>query len=119
MPRGYLPGYYPSKWFGQSQRGKNIDHKYHGGKGPYYIAEWYPGWLIAGSPPRAATPMRIAGKLEPFCRPYIHQPVYVSRRNYARFMNGANMSKRDPYSPKLNYDYDAPLDEAGIPQPVL
>ena len=34
------------------------------------------------------------------------------------FMNGANMSKRDPYSPQTSsYDYDAPLDESGNPTP--
>ena len=32
------------------------------------------------------------------------------------FMNGANMSRTDPYSPQTSsYDYDAPLDEAGNP----
>jgi beta-galactosidase len=31
-------------------------------------------------------------------------------------MNGANMSKHDPYSPQTSsYDYDAPLDESGNP----
>jgi beta-galactosidase len=34
------------------------------------------------------------------------------------FMNGANMSRRDPYSPQTSsYDYDAPLDEAGNTTP--
>jgi len=33
-------------------------------------------------------------------------------------MNGANMSKTEPYAPQTSsYDYDAPLDEAGNPAP--
>lgn len=46
MPAGYLPGYLPAvNGLEDTAKVKELINKYHNGKGPYYIAEWYPGWF--------------------------------------------------------------------------
>ena len=121
MPAGYLPGYLPAvNGLDNPKEVKKLINKYHDGKGPYYIAEWYPGWFDSwGSPHHTSNLQEDAGKLDTVLANGISINLYMFHGGTTRgFMNGANMSRRDPYSPQTSsYDYDAPLDEAGNPTP--
>jgi len=121
MPRGYLPGYLPAvNGLDNPKEVKTLINKYHDGKGPYYIAEWYPGWFDSwGSPHRGSNADEDAKKLDVVLSAGISINLYMFHGGTTRgFMNGANMSKREPYSPQTSsYDYDAPLDESGNPTP--
>jgi beta-galactosidase len=121
LPAGYLPGYLPAvNGLDNPKEVKALINKYHDGKGPYYIAEWYPGWFDSwGSPHNTSNLNEDAGKLDTVLANGISINLYMFHGGTTRgFMNGANMSKRDPYSPQTSsYDYDAPLDEAGNTTP--
>ncbi|MFI5162993.1 MAG: glycoside hydrolase family 35 protein [Sphingobacteriales bacterium] len=121
LPAGYLPGYLPAvNGLDNPKEVKALINKYHDGKGPYYIAEWYPGWFDSwGSPHNKSNMNEEAGKLDTVLANGISINLYMFHGGTTRgFMNGANMSRRDPYSPQTSsYDYDAPLDEAGNPTP--
>lgn len=121
LPAGYLPGYLPAvNGLDNPKEVKKLINKYHDGKGPYYIAEWYPGWFDSwGSPHNTSNMNEDAGKLDTVLANGISINLYMFHGGTTRgFMNGANMSRRDPYSPQTSsYDYDAPLDEAGNPTP--
>ena len=117
MPRGYLPGYLPAvNGLENPVAIKKLINKYHDGKGPYYVAEWYPGWFDDWGKPHANTGSdESAATLDKILGAGISINMYMFHGGTTRgFMNGANMNKRDPYSPQVSsYDYDAPLDEAG------
>ncbi|HZX59699.1 MAG TPA: beta-galactosidase family protein [Mucilaginibacter sp.] len=119
MPAGYLPGYLPAvNGLDNPKEVKALINKYHKGKGPYYIAEWYPGWFDSwGSPHQGSKAAEDAKKLDAVLAAGLSINLYMFHGGTTRgFMNGANMSKNDPYSPQTSsYDYDAPLDEAGKP----
>lgn len=121
MPAGYLPGYLPAvNGLDNPKEVKTLINKYHDGKGPYYIAEWYPGWFDSwGSPHSTTNAEEDAKKLDEVLSAGISINMYMFHGGTSRgFMNGANMSKKDPYSPQTSsYDYDAPLNEAGDPTP--
>jgi len=117
MPRGYLPGYLPAVNGEDNPKAvKTLINKYHNGKGPYYIAEWYPGWFDSwGSAHNGSNANEDAGKLDTVLSAGISINLYMFHGGTTRgFMNGANMSRTEPYSPQTSsYDYDAPVDEAG------
>ncbi|WP_121202093.1 glycoside hydrolase family 35 protein [Mucilaginibacter gracilis] len=119
MPRGYLPGYLPAvNGLENPVEVKKLINKYHDGKGPYYIAEWYPGWFDNWGGTHAKTDVKdAADKLDKILAAGISVNMYMFHGGTTRdFMNGANMSRKEPYSPQVSsYDYDAPLDEAGNP----
>jgi beta-galactosidase len=119
LPAGYLPGYLPAvNGLDNPKEVKALINKYHDGKGPYYIAEWYPGWFDSWGTPHATTKADDdAKKLDEVLSAGISINMYMFHGGTTRgFMNGANMSKKDPYSPQTSsYDYDAPLDESGNP----
>lgn len=119
MPKGYLPGYLPAvNGEDNPKKVKTLINKYHDGKGPYYIAEWYPGWFDSwGQKHAGSNAEQDAKKLDEVLSAGISINQYMFHGGTTRgFMNGANMSKRDPYAPQTSsYDYDAPLDEAGNP----
>lgn len=121
MPAGYLPGYLPAvNGLDNPKEVKTLINKYHDGKGPYYIAEWYPGWFDSwGSPHSTTNAEDDAKKLDEVLAAGISINMYMFHGGTSRgFMNGANMSKKEPYSPQTSsYDYDAPLNEAGDPTP--
>jgi beta-galactosidase len=121
MAAGYLPGYLPAvNGEDDPKKVKQLINKYHNGKGPYYISEWYPGWFDSwGSPHQTTTADSDAKKLDEVLSAGLSINLYMFHGGTTRgFMNGANMSRRDPYSPQTSsYDYDAPLDEAGNPTP--
>jgi len=117
MGNGYLPGYLPAvNGLENPVEVKELIHKYHEGKGPYYVAEWYPGWFDDWGKPHANTGFkRSAASLDKILAAGISINMYMFHGGSTRgFMNGANMNRRAPYSPQVSsYDYDAPLDEAG------
>ncbi len=119
MVKGYLPGYLPAVNGEENPvTVKNLIRKYHEGKGPYYVAEWYPGWFDDWGKPHANTGYKPAAEtLDKILRAGISINLYMFHGGSTRgFMNGANMNKRNPYAPQVSsYDYDAPLDEAGNP----
>jgi len=121
MPRGYLPGYLPAvNGLDNPKEVKTLINKYHNGKGPYYIAEWYPGWFDSwGYSHQGSKADEDAKKLDEVLSAGISINLYMFHGGTTRgFMNGANMSKHEPYMPQTSsYDYDAPLDEAGNPTP--
>ncbi len=121
MPRGYLPGYLPAvNGLQNPAEVKALINKYHGGKGPYYVAEWYPGWFDDWGKKHAdVSGKEAAEKLDKILGAGISINMYMFHGGTTRdFMNGANMNRQNPYSPQVSsYDYDAPLDEAGNTTP--
>lgn len=119
MVKGYLPGYLPAVNGEENPVAvKDLIRKYHEGKGPYYVAEWYPGWFDDWGKPHANTGYRRSAEtLDKILSAGISINLYMFHGGSTRgFMNGANMNKRNPYAPQVSsYDYDAPLDEAGNP----
>lgn len=121
LPAGYMPGYLPAvNGLDKPAEVKALINKYHDGKGPYYIAEWYPGWFDSwGTHHQHSNADEDARTLDTILSAGISINMYMFHGGTTRgFMNGANMSKHDPYSPQTtSYDYDAPLDESGNPTP--
>lgn len=119
MGNGYLPGYLPTvNGLDDVTEVKKLIRQYHNGKGPYYIAEWYPGWFDNWGKPHAKTNAdREAARLDAVLGAGISINMYMFHGGTTRgFMNGANMNINDPYSPQVSsYDYGAPLDESGNP----
>lgn len=119
LERGYLPGYLPAvNGVEDPKEIKRLVNQYHKGKGPYYMAEWYPGWFdVWGKPHEHRRPEAEAAKLDRILAAGISINMYMFHGGTTRgYMNGANMDEHKPYSPQTSsYDYDAPLDEAGHP----
>lgn len=119
IPKGYLPGYLPAVNGSENPADiRAVVNKYHDGKGPYYLAEWYPGWFDDWGKHHAnVSAEQAAKKLDRIVAAGISINMYMFHGGTTRaFMNGANMSRNSPYAPQVSsYDYDAPLDEAGNP----
>lgn len=119
MPKGYLPGYLPAvNGLEDPAKVKALINQYHNGKGPYYVAEWYPGWFDDWGKKHAGVSAEQSAKtLNTLLSAGISVNMYMFHGGTTRgFMNGANMNAQNPYSPQVSsYDYDAPLDEAGNP----
>jgi len=95
---------------------KKLVRAYHGGKGPFYIAEWYPAWFDWWGTKHHTVPAeRYATGLDAVLAAGISINMYMFHGGTTRdFMNGANYNDKNPYEPQISsYDYDAPLDEAG------
>ncbi len=94
---------------------KAVD-QYHSGKGPYMVAEFYPGWLAHWAEPHPAIDASIiARKTEEYLQNDISFNLYMAHggTNFA-FTSGANYDKKHGIQPDLtSYDYDAPISEAG------
>jgi len=116
---GYLPGLLPAiNGQDNPQRVKAMIDKYHNGKGPYFIAEWYPAWFDWWGAPHHIVPAeKYTGKLDSVLAAGISINMYMFHGGTTRaFMNGANYKDISPYEPQISsYDYDAPLNEAGNP----
>lgn len=98
---------------------KAVD-KYHDGKGPYMVAEFYPGWLAHWAEPHPHIEATvIARQAEEYMRNNISFNLYMAHggTNFG-FSSGANYDKNHDIQPDLtSYDYDAPLSEAGWATP--
>jgi beta-galactosidase len=95
---------------------KKVINQYHGGKGPYMVAEFYPGWLAhwVETFPRVDA-SRIARQTEKYLQNDVSFNFYMVHggTNFG-FTSGANYDKNHDIQPDLtSYDYDAPISEAG------
>ncbi len=92
----------------------------HGGDGPFFVGEWYPGWFDTwGKPFNTVSSEVCAAQLDTLLAHGLSVNMYMAHGGTTRaFMNGANYADNLPYSPQISsYDYDAPIDEAGHPTP--
>lgn len=117
LAKGYLPGLLPAvNGIDNPAKVKDIIRKHHDGKGPFYIAEWYPAWFDWwGTKHHTVPAAHYTGRLDSVLRAGISINMYMFHGGTTRgFMNGANYNDKNPYEPQISsYDYDAPLDEAG------
>jgi beta-galactosidase len=121
LVKGYLPGLLPAvNGLDNPAKVKKIIKDNHEGKGPYYIAEWYPAWFDWWGTKHHTVPAEdYAGHLDSVLAAGISINMYMFHGGTTRaFMNGANYKDETPYEPQISsYDYDAPLDEAGNATP--
>lgn len=117
VKEGHLPPLLPAvNGVAKPDEVKKLVREYHNGKGPFYIAEWYPAWFDWwGTKHHTVAPEEYSGKLDSALAAGISINMYMFHGGTTRgFMNGANCNDKDPYEPQISsYDYDAPLDEAG------
>ncbi|MDJ1481065.1 beta-galactosidase [Cytophagaceae bacterium YF14B1] len=98
---------------------KTVD-KYHDGKGPYMVAEFYPGWLDHWAEPfvRIGTD-EIVKQTEKYLQNGVHFNFYMAHggTNFG-FTSGANYNEEHDIQPDItSYDYDAPVSESGWATP--
>lgn len=120
VAEGHLDGLLPAvNGWDSPKKVKNVVRQNHGGKGPYYIAEWYPAWFDWwGAPHHTVPAAKYSTRLDSVLAAGISINMYMFHGGTTRgFMNGANYKGGDTrYEPQTSsYDYDAPLDEAGNP----
>jgi beta-galactosidase len=95
---------------------KALVKQYNNGKGPFFVAEWYPAWFDWWGEKHHTVPAEnYTGQLETLLAAGISVNMYMFHGGTTRgFMNGANCYDTSFYEPQISsYDYDAPLDEAG------
>lgn len=117
LKEGSLPGVLPgADGEGNPQNLKKAVDQYHNGKGPYFVAEYYPGWLDHWAEP---FPKVSAANVTKQLRKYLEDTVSFNMymvhggTNFG-FTSGANYDDRHDIQPDLtSYDYDAPISEAG------
>jgi beta-galactosidase len=121
VARGHLAGLLPAvNGLDDPAKVKRVINKNHNGKGPYYIAEWYPAWFDWwGTKHHTVPAAQYSGHLDSVLAAGISINMYMFHGGTTRaFMNGANFKDESPYEPQVSsYDYDAPLDEAGNATP--
>jgi beta-galactosidase len=114
---GHLPGVFPSiNAVDNPEKVKSLISQHHNGKGPFFIAEWYPAWFDWWGTSHHTVPAELyTGKLDTVLQAGISINMYMFHGGTTRgFMTGANYNDKNPYEPQISsYDYDAPLDEAG------
>ncbi|MEO6674261.1 MAG: beta-galactosidase family protein [Ginsengibacter sp.] len=94
----------------------NLIRQNHDGKGPFFVAEWYPAWFDWWGTQHHTVPAeKYVPGLDSVLSAGISINMYMFHGGTTRgFMNGANYNDKNPYEPQISsYDYDAPLDEAG------
>jgi beta-galactosidase len=121
VAKGHLPGLLPAaNGIDDPAKVKKLIRDNHDGKGPFYIAEWYPAWFDWWGTPHHTVPAeKYTSKLDGVLAAGISINMYMFHGGTTRgFMNGANYKDGTPYEPQISsYDYDAPLDEAGNATP--
>jgi beta-galactosidase len=119
LENGHVSGLLPAvNGLDDTARVKAVIRAHHDGKGPFYIAEWYPAWFDWWGAPHHTVPAADhAPALDAVLSAGISINMYMFHGGTTRgFMNGANYKGSTPYQPQTSsYDYDAPLDEAGNP----
>ena len=115
--KGHLPGLLPAiNGVDKPEDVRKLISENHNGKGPFYIAEWYPAWFDWWGTKHHTVPIQeYADRLENVLKSGISINMYMFHGGTTRgFMNGANFKDDTPFEPQISsYDYDAPLDEAG------
>lgn len=99
---------------------KTVVNQYNGGKGPYMVAEFYPGWLDhwAEEFPRVSTE-DVMKQMQKYLDGGVSFNFYMVHggTNFG-FTSGANYDKDHDIQPDMtSYDYDAPISEAGWATP--
>jgi beta-galactosidase len=117
VAKGHLPGLMPAvNGLDKPSQVKQLIRSNHNGKGPFYIAEWYPAWFDWWGTKHHTVPAeQYVNRLDSVLAAGISINMYMFHGGTTRgFMNGANYKDGTPYEPQISsYDYDAPLDEAG------
>ncbi len=115
--KGYLPGLLPAvNALDNPEKVKKLVRQLHDGKGPFFIAEWYPAWFDWWGTAHHTVPAeKYTGRLDSVLSAGMSINMYMFHGGTTRgFMNGANFKDTSPFEPQISsYDYDAPLDEAG------
>lgn len=121
VEKGNLPGLFPAvNGLDKPSQLKTLVRKNNNGKGPFFIAEWYPAWFDWWGEKHHTVPAEnYSGKLDTVLAAGISINMYMFHGGTTRgFMNGANYYDSSGYEPQISsYDYDAPLDEAGNATP--
>jgi beta-galactosidase len=99
---------------------KKVVNQYNNGKGPYMVAEFYPGWLDhwAEEFPKVATE-DVVKQMKKYLENDVSFNFYMVHggTNFG-FTTGANYDKNHDIQPDMtSYDYDAPISEAGWATP--
>ena len=98
---------------------KKVD-QYHGGVGPYMVAEFYTGWLDHWNEPfQKVTSTAFTNQMKKYLDAGISFNFYMVHggTNFG-FTSGANYTNAKNLQPDLtSYDYDAPISEAGWATP--
>ncbi|SMO33908.1 beta-galactosidase [Solitalea koreensis] len=99
---------------------KKVVNEYHDNKGPYMVAEYYPGWLDhwAEPFPKVSTES-VVKQTEKFLKNKVSFNYYMVHggTNFG-FTTGANYNNKHDIQPDMtSYDYDAPISEAGWATP--
>ena len=114
---GHLPGFLPAiNAVDNPEKVRKLISQNYNGKGPFFIAEWYPAWFDWWGTKHHTVPAELySGRLDTVLQAGISINMYMFHGGTTRgFMNGANYNDKNPYEPQISsYDYDAPLDEAG------
>jgi len=121
IENGHLPGLLSAiNGIDDPVKVKKIVRDNHNGKGPFYVAEWYPAWFDWWGTQHHTVPAEnYTSRLDRVLAAGISINMYMFHGGTTRgFMNGANYNDKDPFEPQISsYDYDAPLDEAGNATP--
>lgn len=121
LPKGYHPGVFPAvNGLDNVKEVRELINQYNNGQGPYFIAEWYPGWFDSWGKKHHTVPVKdVAAIYDSVLAAGFSINIYMLHGGTTRgFMNGANMDHRTPFMPQISsYDYDAPIDEAGNATP--
>ena len=95
---------------------KAVVNKFNGGKGPYMVAEFYPGWLDHWAEPFPKVSYKSTAKqTQKYLDGGVSFNYYMVHggTNFG-FTSGANYDGKHDIQPDLTtYDYDAPISEAG------
>jgi len=99
---------------------KKVVNQYNSGKGPYMVAEFYPGWLDhwAEAFERVSTET-VVNQMKKYLENGVSFNFYMVHggTNFG-FTSGANYDKNHDIQPDItSYDYDAPISEAGWATP--
>jgi beta-galactosidase len=117
VAKGHLQGLLPAvNGLDKPTQIKKIVRDHNNGKGPFFVAEWYPAWFDWWGTKHHTVPAeKYVTGLDSVLSAGISINMYMFHGGTTRgFMNGANCNDRNPYEPQISsYDYDAPLDEAG------
>lgn len=119
--RGAIPGLLPAA-NGETDYDSLVArvNRFHGGRGPYLVAEFYPGWLDHwGEPFAQVADSTFLPAYDSLLARGASVNLYMFHGGTSfGFWAGANYSKANPIEPDLtSYDYDAPLSEAGHTTP--
>ena len=95
---------------------KKAVNEYNNGKGPYMVAEFYPGWLSHWAEPfPSVTTESVVKQTKTYLDAGVSFNFYMVHggTNFG-FTSGANYGNETDIQPDLtSYDYDAPISEAG------